>query len=376
MEILFTYLVYIVAFIALLTMVVAFHEYGHYFFAKLFGVKVETFSIGFGKELFGVNDKSGTRWKVCAVPLGGFVKMYGDENEASMADSEKLSKMSKKEKQQSFHFKPLWQKMIVVAAGPVANFLLSLVILATLFFFVGKPHATNELTKLDEDGAAYTAGLREGDKIIMIDGSKVTEYSDISRIVMLHPEITLAIKIDRQGEFLNFSVKPKRIEIKDAFGNDVEIGRIGVYSGEFDLRYPSIAGSLWLGVTETYEICASTLVALKQIFTGHRTLEDLGGPVRIAKYSAQSVDLGVVAFFWLVAIVSANLGLVNIFPIPVLDGGHMLYYAIEAIKGTPVSEKFTEIGNKIGITFVLALIIFAFVNDLRFIGFFEIFWSK
>jgi regulator of sigma E protease len=358
------------AFLVMISVVVFIHEYGHYFVGKLCGVKAEEFSIGFGKELFGFQDKSGTRWKFCLIPLGGFVKFFGDKDPASNPDKAKIQKMTKAEKEMSLDYKPLWKKTLIVTAGPVANFILSIVVLTFLFSYYGKPTASREISDIVPDSPAQMAGMVPGDIVLEIDGEVIGDYTDISRIVAIHPDMPLEFVIDHKGEITTKTITPTKTKVKDAFGNEVEVGRIGVVADKLEYKNYNLADSFKLSISETYSFASTTLTAFGQMIRGERGLNDLGGPIRIATYTAQSTTIGLGAFLWLMAVISANLGLINLFPIPVLDGGHVLFYAIEAIAGAKIAERFAFYGMRAGIGFILLLLAFSTINDLRFIGLF------
>lgn len=361
----------ILPFLVVLSIIVFIHEFGHYIVAKLCGVKVEAFSIGFGKEICGWNDKSGTRWKISWLPLGGYVKMFGDINPASAPDP-KLQFMNEDEKKQAFHYKSLWKKALIVAAGPFANFVLAVAIMTAMFTYYGKAYNTTEVGTVLEGSVAAKEGLRQGDRIISIDGSKVESFADISRIVSLHPEIALEFIYQRDGKDITKMITPALVEQKDLFGNKSKIGRLGIGSTKTEQRVLHVGEAFSTSITEVYNISASTFTAIGQMITGHRGTEDLGGPIRIAQYSAQAYKQGVVAVLWLMVILSVNLGLVNLFPIPMLDGGHLMYYAIEAVRGKPMAQTFQEYGFRFGLLLLLGFFVFVTINDiLSLFGFFK-----
>ena len=360
MEVLFN----IAAFIFVLTVIVFIHEYGHYYIARINGVKVEAFSIGFGKELFGWNDKHGTRWKICAIPMGGYVKMFGDINPASVPDDEQIKAFTKEEEEVAFHSKKLSQKTAIVSAGPIANFILSIVILSVLFAFVGKSTTLPEVSAIAPDSAAEAAGLQEGDMILEIDGEGVRTFADLQRIIGINTGTEVGIKLDRGGEIVNVAVTPRITEREDAFGNPVKTPLLGVMSTAMSYEKLSLVKAPIEAVRETYNIGKSTLIAVGQMIVGKRSATEISGPIGIAKYSGQSAKRGVETLFWFMAVLSINLGLINLFPIPVLDGGHLLYYGIEAVRGKPMADKYQQYGFKIGIALVATLAIFAIVNDI------------
>ncbi len=363
----------ILPFLVVLSIIVFIHEFGHYIVAKLCGVKVEAFSVGFGKEICGWNDKSGTRWKISWLPLGGYVKMFGDINPASAPDP-KLQFMSEEEKQYSFHHKSLWKKALIVAAGPFANFVLAVAIMTAMFSYYGKAYNSTEIGGVLEGSVAETEGLRVGDKILSINGSTVESFADISRIVSLHPEIAIEFIYEREGKETKTNITPALVEQKDLLGNKTKIGRLGITPTKTEQHtLPlSVPEAFSTSITEVYNISASTFTALGQMITGKRGTEDLGGPIRIAQYSAQAYKQGLVTVLWLMVVLSVNLGLVNLFPIPMLDGGHLMYYAIEAVRGKPMAQAFQEYGFRFGLLLLLGFFIFVTINDvLSLFGFFK-----
>ncbi len=356
---------YLASFILIISVIVFIHEYGHFWVARRCGVKVESFSIGFGPEIWGWNDRHGTRWKFSVFPLGGYVKMFGDVGAASTPDEKKLKKMTAEEKRGAFHLKPLWAKAAVVSAGPIANFLLAIVILAFFFMYYGRPETTPEIGTVVEDSAAEAAGFQVGDIIMELDGKRIGRFEEIQRIVSLSPDIPLSFVIQRGETLIEGTITPTLSKSTDIFGNEVEIGLIGVASSTVNYKTLGPSAAIIAGVTETYSISVNTLKAVGQMITGTRSTDDLSGVLRIAKYSGQSTEKGIHTVLWFMAVLSINLGLINLFPIPMLDGGHLMYYAIEALSGRPLAERVQEYGFRIGFALLIALMIFATVNDLR-----------
>lgn len=365
MEWLGTLLYNFASFIFIISIIVAIHEFGHYIVAKWSGVKIEVFSIGFGKELFGWNDRSGTRWKISALPLGGYVKMFGDVDPSSAPDAEKIAGFTEEEKAMAFHTKPLHKKAAVVAAGPIANFILSIVILTGLYMVFDKTVALPEIEKVEENSAAADAGMLAGDVVLFVDGEAIETFQDIQKIVSINTGTPLDLKVKRGDETLDMTITPRMVEAQDSFGNMVEVPRLGLSSPAVDKRELGLGSALVEATKETYFICTATLKGLGQMITGDRGLDGLSGPIRIARYSGQSVDQGIYTILWFMVILSANLGLFNLFPIPVLDGGHLLYYSIEALQGKPLADRIQEWGFRLGIVMVLTLAVFATFNDLR-----------
>ncbi|PLW77499.1 RIP metalloprotease RseP [Cohaesibacter celericrescens] len=354
-----------------LTIVVFFHELGHFMVGRWCGVTIKAFSIGFGPELFGFYDKHGTRWKFSAIPLGGYVKFEGDENAASVPDEEAMKKMSADEREGSLHAKPLWARAAIVAAGPVANFLLSIVIFGMLLFAYGKPMTPARVDSVVAGSAAEEAGFEPGDIMVSIDGGVIEAFSDVQRLVALSSEDVLQVVVDRGGSLITLQTTPRRTEVTDQFGNKQKIGVLGIRheSNPDDVVRKQFGpvDALWGGVEETYFIATRTLGYIGRIFVGKEDADQLGGPIRVAQVSGQVATLGIVALVNLAGMLSVSIGLINLFPVPMLDGGHLVFYAAEAIRGKPLSEKSQELGFKIGLAMVLSLMVFATFNDITHI---------
>jgi regulator of sigma E protease len=366
---------YIVPFLFVLTIVVFFHELGHFYAARRCGVKVETFSVGFGRSIKSWYDKHGTEWKIGWLPLGGYVKFYGDENEASAPDTDKLNEMPDDARGDTLFFKPLWQRAIVVAAGPVANFILAILIFASLYTVFGQRVTDPVVGTVVEESAAARAGLQVGDLVLAIDGSDVTTFSEVRRQVVVNAGVPLQFDVDRGGEMLRLTVTPDRVLEVDRFGNEYHVGRLGIAvnpdeAGVRHVRYNPIV-ALWMGVEESYFIVEQTFVVLGRIIMGRESAEQLGGPIRIAQLSGQTATLGLIALINLTAVLSVSIGLINLFPIPMLDGGHLAFYAYEAVFGKPMSERAQEIGMRIGLSMVLMLFVFVTWNDLARLNVFD-----
>lgn len=393
MEILGNILHYAVAFIAIISIVVFIHEWGHFIVARLCGVKVVEFSIGFGKKLFGWQDKKGTQWKVCLLPFGGFVKMFGDETGASNPDVEKLKQMPEEQKRQSFYYKALWQKALIVIAGPFMNFVLSVAIFMGIFMFVGKlqmdaPPLVNEVVK---GGAAEQIGIKAGDLILKIDGKDVKYFSDLQEIIRISPLEEMDITYKRGEQIITTKISPKFEEIDDGNGNKVRIGMIGIARAPLevtdkDFKRLGVTAAFSEAANEVYKQCKAMLKGLKQIITGVRSTKELGGPVKIMEYSGQSTNKlaeavsctfdakqkdcsrlyrdGIVISLVFTAMISTMLGLMNLFPIPVLDGGHLLFYTIEAIMRRPAPEKVQEWSFRAGFAFLIGMMLYVTFNDI------------
>ena len=361
-------LAYIVPFLFVLTIVVFFHELGHFYAARRCGVRVEVFSVGFGRAITSWHDKHGTEWKIGWLPLGGYVKFFGDENEASAPDAEKLKELPDDARGDTLFFKPLWQRAIVVAAGPVANFILAIIIFASLYTLLGQRITDPVIGTVVENSAADRAGLKTGDLITAIDGDEVTTFSQVRRLVTVSAGVPLDFSVERGGVDLLLTATPDRVLEVDRFGNEYHVGRLGVSVNADENtirheRYNPIT-ALWMGVEESYFIIEQTFVVLGRIIMGRESAESLGGPIRIAQLSGQTATLGFVALINLTAVLSVSIGLINLFPIPMLDGGHLAFYAYEAVFGKPMSERAQEIGMRIGLSMVMMLFIFVTWNDL------------
>lgn len=358
----------LLSFLFVLTVVVFVHELGHFLVARWCGVNVKAFSIGFGREIYGFFDRHGTRWRIAWIPLGGYVKFMDDENAASAGPSASLEEMSPEERAGAFHAKPLWQRASVVAAGPVANFILAIVIFALMFSLIGVRSTAPRVDEVVPNSPAATAGFMPGDVILDIDGSRVETFNEVLRTVSTSPGRELAVTVNRGGERLTLQVTPERQEIDDNFGGTVVRGIIGIKRvttpETMELRRAGPVEAVWLGVRETSFIVTSTLSYLGDVIVGRQSADQLGGPIRIAEVSGQVAKVGPEALMNLIAVISVSIGLINLFPIPLLDGGHLLFYAIEALRRKPLSERTQEIGFRIGLALVLMLMVFATWNDL------------
>jgi regulator of sigma E protease len=360
---------YIVPFLFVLTIVVFFHELGHFLVARWAGVKVLTFSLGFGPELVGFNDRYGTRWKISAVPLGGYVKFFGDESEASTPSSETLSNMTEEERAGSFHHKKVGPRAAIVAAGPIANFLLAIVIFTFLFTFFGKPSTTARVDQVEAGSAAEKAGFQVGDVVTAIDGKIIESFSDMQRIVVTHAGDQLVFTVKRGDSTQQLQGTPELREVKDPFGNTHRQGVMGITrstsAGEVTTEKVDPATALWLGVKETWFVIDQTLSYIGNVFTGRASADQIGGPIRIAQISGQVATLGLTPLLHLAAVLSISIGLLNLFPVPLLDGGHLLFYAAEVLRGRPLSDRSQEYGFRVGLVLVLMLMVFAFYNDFH-----------
>ena len=359
---------YVVPFLFVLTIVVFFHELGHFLVGRWAGVRVLTFSLGFGPELFGFNDRHGTRWKISAIPLGGYVKFFGDETEASTPSAETLAHMTAEERALSFHHKKVGPRAAIVAAGPIANFLLAIVIFACMFTFFGKPNTSARVDKIEANSAAAAAGFQAGDVVTAIDGAKIETFSDMQRIVSGRAGERLTFTVKRGEASLQLQGTPELREVKDPFGNVQRLGVLGITrqtaAGDVVTERVDPVTAVWLGVKETWFVIDRTLSYVSRIFTGRESADQVGGPLRIAQMSGQVATIGLGALIQLAAVLSISIGLLNLFPVPLLDGGHLLFYAIEAARGRPLSERAQEVGFRIGLGLVLMLMVFATYNDI------------
>ncbi len=360
---------YIVGFVLLLGPLVTVHEFGHYLAGRLFGVHVQAFSVGFGKELAGFTDRRGTRWKLSALPLGGYCQFKGDMNPASIPDARALSGLTPAERDGNFHLAPLWQRALIVLAGPLTNLAVAVAIFAAFFMAIGKPvqadpAETNVVQRFAAGSVAEAAGVRIGDRIVAIDGAPVDEFRDITERVLMHPGERIVLGLERGGERLRLPVTIGSAIETDRFGNESRVGRLGVWSSP--IRYQPVGPleALRLGVEECADLVRMMITGIAQIFTGERSVQELGGPIKIAKFSGEQLSLGWIAFVGFAALISLNLAFINLLPIPALDGGHLAFYAAEAVRRKPVGPRGQEMAFRAGVAVILALMLFVTVNDL------------
>jgi regulator of sigma E protease len=356
---------YIIPFVVVLTIIVFVHELGHYWVARRCGVRVEVFSIGFGPELFGWNDKHDTRWKISAVPLGGYVKFFGDADAASTTDNAAVSTMSAAERQVSFHHKTLGQRAAIVAAGPVANFIFAILIYAALFSMVGQPFTPPVVGDVVPGSAAEAAGLRPGDRILAADSTEIQRFEELRAYVALRAETSIAMRVLRDGGEIGLTVVPLRVDVPDGSGGTHRVGQIGIRTAGIDFVRHDPGTALVQAVRETWQVVANTFTYLGRIIQGRESGDQLSGPLGIAKISgdvAKSSWLGLVS---LMATLSVAIGLINLFPVPMLDGGHLLFYGYEAVRGRPLGERAQEYSFRVGFALVMSLFLFATWNDLN-----------
>jgi len=352
---------YLIPFLIVLTVLVFVHELGHYWVARRNGVRIEVFSIGFGPEIFGRTDKAGTRWKFSAVPLGGYVKMFGDANAASAPDTEGASHMTAEERSQAFPHKTLGQRAAIVAAGPIANFVFAIVVLAGLFMSFGHPFPPPVVGGVQADSAAAEAGFQPGDEIVAVNGRDIIRFAELSLAVQRSDGAPMTFTVERDGETRQIEVAPRATTYVTPEGEEITLHRVGIAAETGPFGPVSSVGR---AVDETVTLTIVTFRALGEMIVGERGTEELGGPIRIAQMSGDVAQIGVVALVWFMAILSINLGLINLFPVPMLDGGHLLFYAVEALRGRPLSERAQEYGFRLGLALVLTLMLFVTWNDL------------
>ena len=367
---------YILPFVVLILIVVFIHEYGHYYFAKKYGVGVTDFSIGFGQEIFGWNDKSGTRWKICWIPLGGYVKFFGDRNVYSQADhKEILEKYNEEEQKKLFILKPLYQRSLIVFGGPLANFVLALVIFFSIYTFVGKDFTPAVINEVQKDSPAMTGGLKQNDVILEIDGNKVESIMDVSKFITMSTDEIIDFKVKRSYDELILKIKPNIVPGEDNLGNKLNkriVGiKLGAYNNEINHVKLGPAQAIYHAAHEVYYVGISSLKYIGAMIFGKADTSQLGGPIRIAKISGQVAEFGVLAFISMMAYISISLGLVNLFPIPMLDGGHLMFYAFEKVLGRPLSQKTQEGFFRIGLFLLISLMFFTTFNDLKDLGLFN-----
>ena len=356
---------YVIGFLLLLGPLVTLHELGHLLVGRLFGVKADAFSVGFGKELAGFTDKQGTRWKLSALPLGGYVQFKGDMNPASVPDPHAPAEEG------SFQHAALWKRALIVAAGPVTNLVIAIAIFAAFFAILGKPTIVGEedsrtIGAFSEGSVAAAAGFEIGDKVIAIDGRPISDFTDLKTKIALHPGKRMVFTLERNGDQITIPLTTARIERKDNFGNISTEGLIGIapMGGEYVLEEVSVLEAIPLGVQQSWDFTGMMITGIQQIVTGERSVKELGGPLKIAKYSGEQMSLGLPAFAHFAALISLNLAFINFLPIPALDGGHLMFYLAEAIRRKPVGPQATEWAYRTGIFLVLMLMAVVTVNDI------------
>jgi len=359
---------YLIPFLFVLTTVVFVHELGHFLVARWCGVRVKAFSIGFGPELFGFDDRHGTRWKLSAIPLGGYVRFFGDEDAASTPDRAALDALTEEERSTTFFGKSVWQRAAIVAAGPIANFILAIAIFAAIFTLYGREVTTARVDQVVAGSVAEKAGFRPGDLIRTIDGSRIETFNDLQRIVSTSADRPLTIVVERDGAPVTLEATPERREVTDRFGNVHRIGQLGLSrdtsGGNVTVERYSLPEAIVMGAEETWMVVDRTFAYIGGLFAGRESTDELGGPIRVAQVSGQVATLGFVALVNLAAILSVSIGLLNLFPVPMLDGGHLLFYLVEAVRGRPLSPKVQDFGFRIGLAAIVMLMLFTTFNDI------------
>jgi regulator of sigma E protease len=355
-------------YILMVAVLVVVHEGGHYFAGRFFGVRIDAFAFGFGRELFGFNDRRGTRWRFNLVPLGGYVKFTGDMNAASQPDPE-LAALPAAERAGLFLFKPLWQRAIIVAAGPLINFAFAILILAGVYLALGHPSTPPVVSAVIADGPAATAGIKAGDRILAIDGRAIDRFEDIANAAMVSTGAPMQVRFARDGIETSVMVTPKVVETRDRFGGTARHGRIGIArSGEQVVEAVGPLKALYYGAADTWGITVSIAKTLRQIIMGERSLDELGGPIKTGQVTGQQASLGVLSFIVFMAFFSINLGFINLIPIPMLDGGHLLLYAVEAVRRQPIGAKVQEWAFMSGFAAIMTLMVVLTWNDLSSVG--------
>jgi len=357
----------VLEFLFVITLVVFFHELGHFWVARRFGVKVETFSIGFGKEIFGWTDRLGTRWKISWLPIGGYVKFAGDANAASQPDADAADRMSPEERKVALLFKPLYQRALVAVCGPVANFLLAIVILTGLTLYAGHTVIAPVIGQVTKGSAAEAAGIKPGDRVTRLDETVITDFQQLPEIISVSGGATLIVGIRRGNQDLTLRVTPRLTKIKDMLGNNTSQIVIGVRPDPkaplTRLHYGPV-GAFAAACSDTWGIIKGTILGITQMVRGHGSADQLRGPVGIMQMTHQVAEFGFLALLNLAAVLSVSIGLANLFPIPLLDGGHLLYYACEAVLGRPLGARAQDVGFRLGLVVVLGLMLLTTWNDL------------
>ena len=371
MDSLINVIIYTTSFLVMLSILVFVHEWGHFIVARMNGVKVDVFSIGFGREIWGWTDKKGTRWKFSYVPLGGYVKFFGDASSASTPEAD-LDNMCDEEKKVSFHHKKLYQRAAIVFAGPLVNFIFAILILATFFFLYGQVNIPPIVSEVMQNSAASEAGIQKGDVFVEVEGTDISRFNDVRMEVLFSSGESLDVEVLRGGEIVKLVLTPRLTGVFDEdgkprlddYGKPRETYQIGVRPGKLVVRQHNVGTALWAGVTTSKMIVTQSLRAMRQMVVGSRSVKELSGPVGIGQAAGKAAKLGLGRWVELMALISLSLGMINLFPIPLLDGGHLLFYGFEAVLGRKLSERTQEYGFRIGLVFILGLMILATFNDI------------
>jgi len=371
LQFLWSFATYLVPFVLILSVVVFFHELGHFLVGRWCGVKVEAFSIGFGKELFSFIDRKGTRWRLALVPLGGYVKFYGDADAASMTSEEQAKIMTPEERKISLFGQSLGKRAAIVAAGPFANFILAIIIFTCVMLFFGRGELIPRIAEVRPGAPAAAAGFKPGDLILSIDGKKIEHWAELQRTVQSSGGQLLKFTVLRGNDVVSLQATPQRKEIKTRFGVH-RAGILGVTASnrkeDWKIRSFGPLEAVAAGAGETWFVVERTAAYIGGLFIGRESVDQISGPIRIAEVSGEVAKISLVALINLAAILSISVGLLNLFPIPPLDGGHLLFFAIEAVKGSPLSQWGQEMGFRVGMAMVLALMVFATFNDIAHVG--------
>ncbi len=367
------FLSYLVPFLLVLTVIVFVHEMGHFLVARWCGVKVDVFAVGFGRRLASFVDKKGTRWQIGWIPLGGYVKFAGDMSAASAPDRDELASMEKDEAEGAFHNKSVAQRAAIVFGGPAANFILSIAIFALTVMLVGRVVTAPIIDDIRPDSAAAVADFKVGDLIKKVDGKEIESFSDLQRIVSINGGVELNFVVERKGQLLKLKATPRTQEINDGLGNKIRAGILGITRNAQNDRVVEKFGpikALGYGVEQTWFIVDRTFAYLGNVIGGREKADQIGGPIRIAQVTGQVASISFTALINLAAVLSVSIGLINLFPVPMLDGGHLMYYAIEAVRGRPLSARAQDYGLRVGLALVMMLMLFATFNDLRHLSIF------
>ncbi len=358
------------AYVVMIGVLVFVHEGGHYIAGRIFKTRIDAFALGFGRELFGWNDRHGTRWRLNAIPLGGYVKFTGDMNAASQPSPEAMA-VPAGERAGLFFFKPLWQRAIIVAAGPAINFVFAILILAGFYMGVGHPVTPPVISAVQSGSPAAAAGMRAGDRITALDGKAVARFEDIVATIYTNTGTPVAVTVERDGEARQITLRPMVVASTDRFGNVSTHGRLGIVRGQQVIEPTTPLSAVGLGARDTWDIVTSIATTIRQVVVGERSLAELGGPIKSGQLTGQQASLGVLPFIMFMAFFSINLGFINLIPIPMLDGGHLFLYAVEAIRRQPLGEKIQQWAFMSGFAALMSLMVILTWNDLGSVGVFK-----